>query len=272
MTMLDLEGCTEEKPDITLDADRLAVMQRRIRETQIGLGTIASAFNQDGALSYGLAHSILRVTEGYMRDLGELLGVETESAAEIQRRHGLLRQANMRVHELEAQLGTAQSPELTQLSLRVMQEHLTQWWTLEGFGHISEIEFGPYGAHVTFSCNLFGDFVLVDSPTPMSDKELKEQWHQSLRDRGFELVQGSGEFKAVDNDAARKVLCTLFKSRMPSARITKVDNQCSPRTGFTLRSVEVFITKLAEIFQLPVPAEPQVENESPEQVGYNHQV
>lgn len=272
MTMLDLEGCSEDKPDITLDADRLAVVMRRIRDTQIGLGTIASAFKDESTLSYGLAHSILRVSEGYIRDLGGLLGVETESAAEIQRRYGELRQANMRVHELEAQLGTAQSPELTQLSLGAMKERLTNWWSLEGFGHISEIEFGPYGAHVTFSCNLFGDFVLVDSPTPVSDKELKEQWHQSLRDRGFELIQSSGEFKAVDNDTTRKVLCDLFQSRIPSARITKIENNCSRRSGFTLRSVDVFITKLADIFQLPVPSEPEADNGNPEQTTPTHQV
>jgi hypothetical protein len=262
MTMLDLQHGVDDKPDITLDADRLAVVMRRIRDTQMGLGTMASAFTDEGALSYGLARSILRVTEGYMRDLGDLLGVETVSAAEIEKRHGDLRRANTRIHELEAQLGAAQSPELTQLSLKAMKEHLTRWWEVEGFGHISEIEFGSYGAQVTFSCNLFGEFVLVDSPTPVSDKELKLQWHQSLRDRGFELTQGSGETKVVDNDANRKVLCEMIKTRIPSARITKVENSCSRDSGFTLRSVEVFITKLVDIFQLPVPPKPEVESET----------
>jgi hypothetical protein len=81
------------------------------------------------------------------------------------------------------------------------------------------------------------------------------------------LIRGNGEFKAVDNDATRKVLCDLFKSRLPSSRINKIENSCSRHSGFTLRSVEVYITKLVDIFQLPVPTKPEVEGDTPEQAS-----
>lgn len=188
-------------------------------------------------------------------DLCKTLGVETDSTREQERRYRELREANMRAHELEKQLGASQGPDITQACIKMMTERLQAWWRAEGFGHVSDISFGAYSCKVEFSCNLFGDFRLVDSDTPVSDKENERLWHESLRTRGFELVkEGRRDWAVLDSDGTRAALFSLLTSRLPSVRIHEVKGVRAHNSDkFSLRSVTVFVTKIADFLQLPAP-------------------
>ncbi|WP_455233157.1 hypothetical protein [Geopseudomonas aromaticivorans] len=244
-----------QQPDILLDADASAVALGKIKDVQFALATIAEPIKAGQPLSHELARNVLRVSEYNIAEIGQKIGVETQTAADIEKRHADLRAANLRIRELEAQLGNAQAPEATQMSLRTLNDRLNAWWRKEGFGLVSETAFGPYGCKVTFSCHLFGDFTLIDSPTPVSDKERMAQWHDSLRQRGFMLVSASREVEIADCDASRKALCDLIMEHMPSARVISIGNHSHRGQGFTVRNMEVFIRKLEDILELPVPSE-----------------
>jgi hypothetical protein len=242
------------EPHITLTEDARAVALRKIRDLQQAVGTIASII-KEGAIDANLATNCVKVSEFYLTDLCKALGIETEGAVERQQRNVDLRAANTRIARLEEQLGGEQSPDMTQAAVKNLYDRLNKWWNLDGFGHISDgVAFGPYGATVNFSCLLFGDFRLIDSDTPVSDKSRKEQWHESLRERGFILTEEDRDVSILDCDHNRKVLVELFQARLPSARILRFENTHKRQsTEFTLRGVQVFITNIAEILALPVP-------------------
>ncbi|WP_126223322.1 hypothetical protein [Burkholderia ambifaria] len=239
---------------LKLSRDKNAVALRQIRQIREAVGTIFGIIQDGTAINAELATNCVKVAEFELAYLCKTLGIETDSAQERDQRYVQLRQANERIRELEAQLGNVQAPEVTQMSLKQMAEQLRRWWRHEGFGHISDIAFGEYVCKVNFSCNMFGDFRLVDSDTPVTDKERKGCWYDSLRERGFVLIEDDREWALADCDASRHALCELFKSRLPSSKVFKFDNVQRHRVdGFVIRSAEVYIHQISDILTLPVP-------------------
>lgn len=241
---------------IPLTADQTAVALRHILELQQAVGTIAAALKGSSMFPDGLnkelAENALKVSEYQLSDLCQTLGVETHGTREREQRHADLRKANGRIHELEELLGKRQGPEVTQSALKNLYAQLNSWWDLEGFGHIGDVAFQEYGCTVKFSCALFGDFRLIGSDTPVSDQERKALWLESLRERGFVLVQEDREWEIQDCDASRAVLCQLITERIPSASVSRIENFHRRTTNsFTMRSVEVYIRNIADIAQLP---------------------
>lgn len=240
---------------LILSEDQQAVAQKKIEDMHHAVGMIYSVIKGGRPLEAELATSCVKVAEFNLADLCKTLGVETFSAKEREQRYADLRAANMKIRELEAQLGDTVTPEATQHALKNMADHLNRWWDLEGFGHISDIAFGQYVCKVDFSCSLFGGFRTLDSETPVSDRGRKADWLDSLRERGFALAQEDRDWSIVDSDANRQILIDMFGARLPSSKVFKFDNYSRRKAqDFSLRGVEVYIYKIAEILTLPVPA------------------
>jgi hypothetical protein len=227
---------------------------RTIQKIRDAVGTLSSGLQRDGTVDAELAENFVKVAEFELVDLCRALGLETNGTREMTRRYAELRAANARVHELETLLGNTQSPETTQAALKNLADRLETWWGKEGFGLVSDVSFGAYSCKVNFSCILYGDFRLIDSPTPVSDKERKRLWHESLRERGFVLVQeGSRDLRIQDCDVSRQALMRLVKTRLPSFKISEFTNHSLQGSSeFALRSVEGYIHNIADIQGLPV--------------------
>ena len=255
-----------DNTEITLNADAQAVLKSKAREVHEAIAILTHFLDQEQALTVEMSSNALRVAEYKISDIAKILGVPTEGSAEIEERHQKLREANIEIRSLKDQLGKSQSPELTQLSLRTLERQLRDWWTLEGFGHLSEIHFAGYGCRTKLSCGLYGDFPLLNSPTPVSDKERKALWLDDLRARGFLLSEDDRDPDVMDCDASRKALSDLILTRLPSAKITQVTNHCAGAGshGFIIRDVEVIIYNLDDIARLPAAFETKQSPESTE--------
>ncbi|MGU7779922.1 hypothetical protein [Burkholderia sp. PU8-34] len=100
----------------------------------------------------------------------------------------------------------------------------------------------------------FGGFRILDSDTPVSDKGRKADWYDSLRERGFALAKEDRDWTLVDSDANRRILIDLFTARLPSSKVAKFENFSRRKAqDFSLRSVEVYIYKIAENRRAPDP-------------------
>ncbi|MDT8925248.1 hypothetical protein RBE51_20860 [Pseudomonas taiwanensis] len=243
----------DETP-ISLNPDQDAVLQRTVKEIQQNLGSLLWFKSQDTNLTRGVASSVLNITEGHIKTLGELLEVATQAAADSEQRHAELRRANMEIHRLEALIGGAQDLASVQLAIAAMVEQLNGWWSLDGFGHVRDVYFGQYNCKADFSCRLFGHYPLTNSATPISDKEQKALWEQSLVDRGFVLFDGrDGDGQCLrDCQTNRDLLKALFAQRLPSARIHRFVSH-EAKNGSVLDGLEVYIRKIEQIKTLPVP-------------------
>lgn len=240
--------------EITLNADKSAVALKAIKDVGFALATIAEFLSAGRPLNSELAFNTLAVSEFYLADLTKLLGVETNGARQVEDRNALLRVAHERVRELEKIQGGTVTPQLAQLQLKNLSQQLNEWWKVDGFGHVSETNFGQYGCEVVLSCHLFGHYALVSSDTPVSDKQSKLDWHQRLRDRGFVLMDNAGEICIQDCNASRTALISLLALRLPSGKITETRNHSS-RDGVNmcLRDIKVYIRDISDIATLPVP-------------------
>lgn len=243
-----------ENQELTLNEDQCAVIIKKARDVQFAMSTLMDFLkNGNGSIDEELTRNVLGVSEHYLADIGKEMGVPTQSEADIEERHARLRAANMRVRELEELVGAQQTPEMTQMALKNMADHLNAWWDYEGFGHISNIHFGQYGCEVDFCCMLFGNFHVTNSPTPVSDKERKRLWHESLIERGFVLTSEDRDICIEDCDQNRKTLLELFAQRLPSAKVSSFENQYKRDGGFVMRGVKVYVRNIAEFLTLPVP-------------------
>lgn len=238
---------------IKLSPDAMAFALRKIKQIQDTVGTIGGLLRSERALSTELAENCLKVAEFELSHLSSTLGVETDGYREREQRYAGIREANARAHKFEALLGDAQSPQATQAALNNLEDRLGAWWRKEGFGLVSDVAFGAHACKINFSCSLFGDFRLVDSQTPVSDKERKQLWYESLREQGFVLVEEErNRCQIQDCDASRQALTRLLKARLPSFRIEALTNYRVAKTpDFALRSVEGYLHDIADINSLP---------------------
>lgn len=244
------DSIPQDESVVVLSADDQAYLQSELKKVLSGLSYFAQMAAK-GELTRAFGKNILAIAEFTLAEISKKTGIETNSAAEQEQRYAAIRTANNRVHELEAQLGKSASTEQVQLGLRDIAKKLNSWWDLEGFGHISELSFSEYGAcEVEFSCSLFGTRPLVNSPTPISDKEQEVLWKADLKERGFVLACDDRE-SVVDCDASRAVLASLFGQRLPSSRIMSYTNHSGRDGTLKMRSVKVYIRELDEIRELP---------------------
>ncbi|WP_131753555.1 hypothetical protein [Burkholderia vietnamiensis] len=241
---------------LTLSADQQAVARKKISDMHHAVATILSVLKESAEIDAELTTNCVKVAEFNLADLCKALGVETFSAKEREERYADLRAANMRIHVLETQLGSTVAPEAVQHALKNISERLNRWWRNDGFGYVHDLEFGAYGVcHGKFSCSLRSAFSILDSDTPVSDKKNRASWIESVRERGFQLVQDDREWAIADCDVNRAALIDLITKNIPSAKVFKFENVNRWRaSGFVLTHAEVYIHQLAEILTLPVPA------------------
>ena len=241
-----------EKPErfAFLSVDSQAVVQREIKAAIQGLQFVHQMAER-GELNIQGCKDALSVAEHSLANVSKATGIETETAADMEERYAKVRAANMRVRELEQMLGEAVTPEQIRAGMKSLNDKLDAWWKLEGFGHISNCDFGSFGCKVELSCSLFTGSGW-HSEEPVSKAAAHAAWLESLPARGFKLMtDGSRDKSVVDCDASRKALVDLIMFRFPTARITEIKNHCERNGAFSLRSITAYIYDLGQIGALP---------------------
>lgn len=240
-------------PPVVLGEDDSAVVKREVREMLFALNHLATSLAPGQPVDRELVHSILYVSESRLAEIGKLTQVETDSALEREQRHARLRAANLRIHELEQQLGGAVSADQTKQAVSVLADKLQAWWRHKGLGHVQEATTDSYGSlRVVFSCTLFGNTALTGSKTPVSDKTRRQQWLESLEQQGFVLESnpnGLGNLRACDQ--SRQALMRLIRETLPSAFFQGLTTSNSRSGVPVFREIRVCIDRLEDISALP---------------------
>lgn len=245
----------EQSEHVVFTADQQAVFHREIRDQIMGYATLGEILESGRPLPRDLTRNILYLGESHNAEMCKLTGIETDSSKERDERYLRVRELNARVRELEQQMGSAASMAQTVAHLGVLAAKLNYWWDLEGFGHISKLSFNQYGAlEVEFSCHLFGDFALIGSITPVSDKTRKQLWLESLTNKGFMLHTAPDERDPVllDNDHNRRALTSMLKTAFPSCDVVETTNHNGRDGVMTMRGMHVYIRKVEEVDALPL--------------------
>ena len=203
------------------------------------------------------ATTLLGLVELNMADVSTRIGVPTENQAEVEERFALIDAANIRIHELERQLGEAAQIDSLIHGVKLLEEKLRHWWKTEGFGHTSKFSIDSYGAKATLSGALSGKLSSIFSDTPVSDKEDKMLWLNYLVKEGFVLSgfdnKDKREVELVDCDKNRDLIVKLISDQVPSAVICSISNFGRQNGIFLIRDIEIMVRDLHDIDRLPSP-------------------
>ena len=125
-----------EQVPLDLSEDQRVAINATVKKAQQSLAILPFLLEQSTVpgLTRAQARMAMETTEFELATLGRSLGVDTEAGATIEQRFGELRQANMRIRDLEALLGQQMPAEAIQPALGNLARQLRDWWRLEGFG------------------------------------------------------------------------------------------------------------------------------------------
>ncbi|AQT06302.1 hypothetical protein [Acetobacter persici] len=251
--------------------DQTAVAIREIREAGSSLGMVHNMLKNDTFpgdaenRSGELVVLAVRKATRHVIELAKTLGIPSEEAEEVTRRHAAIRKANLRIRDLESQLGESVTPDKVRQAIKSYSKRINYWWKVYGFGHVRSFVFEEHIIKVSLSCLPFGDFAIIDSKTPVSDKERRALWRKSLEARGILLAEderGSRDFTPVDCDQTREALTRIIMAAFPTCRITSFSSHVAHdttlpdgRIHYTLRDIEIIIYSASEVAALPLPEE-----------------
>ncbi|WP_321967069.1 hypothetical protein [Burkholderia cepacia] len=136
---------TTTEATIALTADQEAVALRKMEDMHHAVNTLYSILKKGRSLDVEVATNCVKVAEFNLADLCKTLRVETFSSAEREQCYADLRAANMRIHDLETQLGCTAPPDEVQHAIKNIAERLNKWWCIDGFGYVHDVQFGSHG-------------------------------------------------------------------------------------------------------------------------------
>ncbi len=238
---------------IKFTADQRAVALRSIQEMYSGLSHFNEMIKKD-ELYADMREAIPHNLEHYATDLFKAVGYDSDTEKKIKERYAEIKKANMRIHELERQMGEQGDVDMLPQVIKYLSDKIYSFWKKDGFGHVSEIEFGQYGnCRIKFSGMLFPHSHLTMSDTPETDKRSAAQWIQRLKDRGFVLVKESEHSRreefVLDNDHNRALVVALITGRFPSAKVISIDSHLMFKKDdvFSIRNISAIIYNLSDI-------------------------
>lgn len=209
-----------------------------------------------GQLTEEMRGTLLGLCEFSLVDVCKVLGYKADLAAELEQRHGEIRAANIRIRELEQQLGSSRSTDGLKELVQRLRENVCRWWKQDGFGQVHDFSLGGYGAcKVELSCMLFGPDDR-HGDTPVTARQRYAEWLAALP---YDLYQDPREHEPdlLDTPRNRTLLVELITSRFPSARITAWRNRPANRQG----------NDSWELFQIDVYVHDHSDLEEPEACG-----
>lgn len=241
---------TNDDPTIViLDKKESEKFEKSWKDLAFLLNTIKNDVTKS-ELTVGMRQTYSSLLEVHANDILDVFKYEGVLQQEKEERYAQIRSLNTQNRELRKQLGNKVSMEDVRESLKNLSEGIRRWWNIEGFGHTSELEFGPYGAKVKFSG------MITDSYYD-KDKDLTEEDnHNLLKDYSFELTIGNGRrdtrVKMTENNI--DLLEKLLKSKYPSADIYIITTHYSSSVKESdIRDIEVFIRNFDDLAVNPTP-------------------
>ncbi|MCU5282345.1 hypothetical protein OCA22_28760 [Bacillus cereus] len=192
----------------------------------------------------------ISLSERCITDVAKATNYESNLAKERERRSTDLRNANLRIRELEQQMANMKPIDGLKEQLCLLANTIKNWWRELGFNHITAISFTDYGGlEIKFAFSLNQRSILFRRKT-VSDKKDAVDKIQVLRNKGFIFMNESNELQLVDNDTNKKLLISLLEERFPSIQIDRIeasferDNQES-----YIKSVTAYIGVLQEVLK-----------------------
>ncbi|MEC2973537.1 hypothetical protein P9X77_13480 [Bacillus cereus] len=207
---------------VVLNEDQKVVTLKRLKDLYFTAQQMHEWLSKD-KLTEEMKGTLISLSESHISVIAKETNYESDLARERERRSNDLRNANLRIRELEEKMADMKPIDGLSEQLKALTNKIKGWWREIGFNHISEMTFTEYGGlDVKFAFSLTR-LSRIFSKKPISDKKDEVDRIQQLRDRGFVLIKEDNELQLVDNDTNKKLLISLLEERFPSISIDRIE-------------------------------------------------
>lgn len=240
-----------EESKVIFNEDQKAVLLKAVKDLHSASGQLYHWIKED-SLTEEMSKILPSLIESYFSEAAKLLNYESHLLAEKERRYTELRKANETIRELNEKLGSTKPIDGLAEQLEYLRDKVRDWWSLEGFNHISDDHFSPYGGFKARFCFMLNSSRVL-SRTPKTDKKKKKDHIQHLRDMGFifhdESKDSYEKLHLIDNETNRKLLLKMLKQRFPSIEVHSWTNRSAYGKSdvFTIWDFDAHIYDLKDI-------------------------
>jgi hypothetical protein len=238
---------------VVFNEDQKAVLLKALKDIQFANAQLYEWANK-GELTEEMSKTLPSLIESYFSEAAKVLNYESHLLDEKEKRYQDIRKANQTIHELREKLGSSKPVDGLAEQLKYLSRKVHEWWDKEGFNHVSEEKFHPYGGlQAQFCFMLDTRHFRSTSKTPVSDERNDKEHIQHLRDMGFEFADfekgRSEKLHLIDNQHNRSFLTKMFRDRFPSIEIYSWDNKSSyaDQDIFVIWHVDAIIRDLKDI-------------------------
>lgn len=190
---------------------------------------------ENGRLTEGMKQTHLSLAENYLIEFLKGIGYDGILEKEKEQRYTEIRSLNEENRALRTQLGEKVSNEDVRERIKIMESNFNKWWSIYGFGHVSEFAFTPYCAKIKLSGMVF-------ESRYKKEVETYERKSEYLNKLGFEI---QGQF-VVLSEQSLKLFENLITEKYPSTDIVQMETYM--RDGIlTFKEIDVYIRNLDEL-------------------------
>lgn len=219
----------EDKTLIKFDEAKKKAISKSIKDGYFVFQTLLDSLSKD-ELEVGFSETLLSLMESHVVDIHKGFNFGSVLAKEKELRHQELRELNKENHELRQQLGTKASPEDVRECLKNIESKIRAWWEEVGFGHVSNLDCGPYVIQATLCCI-----------------ELMHLDNEAIERAGYEVYDAHGDCGMAHTHENINILKAQLKERFPSSEIVEVKVLCKNTKGSYIREARVLIRNYEDV-------------------------
>jgi hypothetical protein len=242
-----------EENNVVFNDDQKAVLLKALKDIHFANSQLHEWVSKN-ELTEEMSKTLPSLIESYFSEVAKVLNYESHLLSEKEKRYEEIRKANQTIRDLKEKLGSSKPVDGLAEQLKYLSGRVHEWWDKEGFNHVSEERFYPYGGFRAQFCFMLDTRHFTStSQTPVTDARNDKEHIQHLRDMGFEFADfekgRSEKLRLLDNQKNRSLLTEMFKARFPSIAIHSWDNKSSYADPdvFVIWHVDATIYDLADI-------------------------
>nr|WP_245916859.1 hypothetical protein [Bacillus fungorum] len=157
-----------DEKKLELNEDQKAVLLKALKDIHFANAQLREWVSED-SLSVEMSKTLPSLIESYFSEAAKVLNYESHLLEEKEKRYAEIKKANQTIHELQDKLGSDKPVEGLKEQLKHLSEVVSGWWNTEGFNHVHDTKYYPYGGmRVEFSFML--EHYRSFSKTPVTDK------------------------------------------------------------------------------------------------------
>lgn len=232
---------------VVLDEDQKNGCVKKINEIGFAIATVKERIGNE-TLDVNMRECVLGMVEFHIAELGTIVGYDSLAKEKIEERSKEIRECNLRIRELEEQLGSGKAIDGLSEQLTHLAKVIDDWWRGTGIGHIYDgVRFTNYGS------------VEVELKISVGSRTFEERKERSKKEiiarllgEGWDLLQVKGDDPRIrDTKWNKERVISILKNRFPSVEVLSMEiGRVYGSEELCLKGLKVLIYEVGDVVNL----------------------